>query len=74
MFQRNASAVRPRSSPRSSWRAPCPSRCSYIILQYSMLLIVIIIMIISIIIILPAWRAAQVGAGAPVSLKRQPTT
>ena len=26
------------------------------------------------VIILPAWRAAQVGAGVPVSLERQPTT
>ena len=40
--------------------------------------IIIIMMFVIIIVIimncLPAWRAAQVGAGVPVSLERQPTT
>ena len=27
-----------------------------------------------VVLLLPAWRAAQVGAGVPVSLERQPTT
>ena len=30
--------------------------------------------IVLLLLLLPAWRAAQVGAGVPVSLERQPTT